>query len=115
MAAAAPDIAAAGFVRDRADLWELTEDDVATVEVQPVSRRGLRTVRLLQRVGGVEVFNSDVTVAVNADNEVFAVAGQLFRGAATMHQRARGLAGSDAAPAIVAAAAHLTGARFDRA
>ena len=36
----------------------------------------------MQRVDGVEVFNSDTTGAVNANNEVIAVAGQFFHGAA---------------------------------
>lgn len=42
---------------------------------------GLTTVNLVQRVGGIEVFNSDVTAAVNANNEVISVAGQFFAGA----------------------------------
>jgi hypothetical protein len=38
----------------------------------------LKTVNLVQRADGKEVFNSDVTVAVNADNEVLTVSGQPF-------------------------------------
>ena len=51
------------FIRARGDLWNLTPEDVATVDVLSVSQRGLHTVRLIQRIEGKEVFNSDVTVA----------------------------------------------------
>ena len=111
--AATAEAAATAFVRSRADLWDLRPEDAGTVEVLSVSRRGLRTVRLLQRAGGVEVFNSDVTVAVNDHNEVLALAGQLFPGAGAAATRARALKDIDAAPAIARAAADLTGTRYD--
>ena len=82
-AARTPEGAAIEFVRTHADLWELSERDAATVDVVSVSQpqRGtgdsrrstraratqafdvskLRTVNLLQRVDGVEVFNSEAT------------------------------------------------------
>jgi extracellular elastinolytic metalloproteinase len=113
------------FIRNRGDLWNLTDDDVSTIEVVSVSRpatepaaaarpkRGsakstsrakpestfdlgnLRTVNLIQRVEGKEVFNSDVTAAVNADNEVISVSGQFFPGTASTDTRMRaGAAGS---------------------
>src|SRR4029453_5437740 len=77
-----PDAAVTQFVQDRADLWDLTPQDAATVEVVSVSRKGLNTVNLIQRVEGKEVFNSDVTAAVSSSNEVISLAGQLFPGAA---------------------------------
>ena len=76
-----PQEAARQFVAERADLWELTNSDVDTVEVVSVSSRGLPTVRMFQKVDGVEVFQSDMTAAVAADNKVVSVAGQLFRSA----------------------------------
>jgi hypothetical protein len=88
-AAATAEAAATQFISDRADLWDLRPEDVATAEVQSVSRHGLRTVRLLQRAGGVEVFGSDMTMAVTADNEVLALAGQFFLGASAAAGRAR--------------------------
>lgn len=50
---------------------------------------GLTTVNLVQRVGGIEVFNSDVTAAVNADNQVISVAGQFFAGVDEAPARSR--------------------------
>ena len=54
-----------------------------------VSQKGLNTVNLIQRVEGKEVFNSDVTAAVNASNEVISVAGQFFPGASETATTAR--------------------------
>ena len=81
-AAASPEAAARQFIADRADLWQLNNDDIATVNVVSVSSTGLPTVRMLQKVDGVEVFQSDMTAAVGADNNVISVSGQLFHGAA---------------------------------
>ena len=53
-----PETAARQFVRDRADLWRLNDQDLGTLEVVSVSKQGLPTVRMLQRVDGVEVFQS---------------------------------------------------------
>jgi len=44
---------------------------------------------MIQRIEGKEVFNSDVTAAVNADNEVISVAGQFFPGASKADTRSR--------------------------
>ncbi|MCP4230043.1 MAG: peptidase, partial [bacterium] len=57
------------FIKERRELWNLTPEDVATVKVRSVSKKGLKTVRLFQVVEGKEVFNSDVTVAVTPENE----------------------------------------------
>ena len=85
-----PEDAVRKFIDTRGDLWALDGGDVGTVQVVSVSRRGLRTVRLVQQVDGVEVFGSEVTVAVTSDNAVASVAGQLFPGAAEAAPRARG-------------------------
>ena len=89
--AGSPEEAAKAFVRDRADLWQLSDADLDTVEVLSTSDHGLTTVRLRQQVDGVEVFLSDMTAAVSADNAVVSVAGQLFHdaGAAATHAAAR--------------------------
>ncbi len=104
----APEEAVRAFVDDRRDLWNLRPNDVDTVEVRSVSRSGLRTVRLVQRVDGAEVFNSDVTVALDSDNAVLAVSGQLFAGVAESGRRTRGRTGMSTEEAIAAAAFDLT-------
>jgi hypothetical protein len=99
-----PEGAVTEFVKDRADLWNLSPEDAETIEVVSLSqskvepeaeKRGgkgltakptfdlgnLTTVNMVQRVDGKEVFNSDVTAAVNANNQVLSVAGQFFPGA----------------------------------
>ena len=109
--------AAMDFIRKRNDLWNLSADDAATIEVVSVSQgqpepepepeprvRGVRarrarkpdfdpanlqTVNLIQRVDGKEVFNSDVTAGVTAKNEVISVAGQFFPGASARAARTR--------------------------
>ena len=86
--AASPEEAARTFVKDRADLWQLNNQDVDTVEVMSVSSQGLPTVRMIQKVDGVEVFQSDMTAAVAADNKVLSVTGQLFHSAGTGPMRA---------------------------
>ena len=114
-----PEGAAVDFIRSRGDLWRLTAADTATVEVVSVSQprqapeppaaaRGraraggrataqfdvskLKTVNLIQRVEGTEVFNSDTTVAVNANNEVIAVAGPVLPGRGGVAPRGQGAA-----------------------
>jgi extracellular elastinolytic metalloproteinase len=106
--AEAPEAAARAFVESHRDLWNLRPDDLETVEVRSVSRTGLRTVRLVQRVAGAEVFNSDVTVTVDADDAGLSVAGQLFPRAATAGLRARARPGISTEEAIAKAAYDLT-------
>src|SRR4051812_5073216 len=117
-AAASPDAAARQFIQDRADLWQLNEQDLKTVDVVSVTTRGLPTVRMVQKVNGVEVFQSDMTAALGADNHVVSVTGQLFHGAAAAPQQAasRAMAASGAGTselreeeAIAKAAFDLTG------
>jgi extracellular elastinolytic metalloproteinase len=110
-----PDTAALGFVADRADLWNLSDEDMTTVEIVSVSRRGLPTVRLIQKVEGVEVFQSEMTAAVGADNRVISLSGQLFAEAAGAPARAaaRGEAETPAEVAIARAATDLTGRDYD--
>lgn len=107
-AAGTPEEAANAFIESRSDLWGLTADDAGTVEVQSVSRQGLPTVRLVQRVGGVEVFDSEVTVALTPDNQVISVAGQLFPGASAPAVPERAGAAISAEEAIAKAASDLT-------
>lgn len=121
-AAGSPEEAARAFVEERADLWELSEQDIETVEVVSVSSQGLPTVRMIQKVDGVEVFQSDMTAAIAADNKVVSVTGQLFRSAGAGPTRAVARAASarstSASPpqgnlsveeAIAKAASDLTG------
>lgn len=82
VAADSPETAARQFVRDQKDLWQLDDNDVETVEVLSVSQQGLPTVRMVQRIGDVEVFQSNMTVAVAPDHGVVSVTGQLFSGVA---------------------------------
>jgi hypothetical protein len=114
-----PESAVTQFIQNRSDLWNLSAEDTATIEVVSVSRprgetdsetrsRGsrsgsrsgsgaassfslnnLRTVNLIQRIEGKEVFNSDVTAAVNANNQVLSVAGQFFSGVSRSTPRSR--------------------------
>ena len=86
--AASPEDAARAFVRDRADLWQLHNQDVDTIEVVSVSSQGLPTVRMIQKVDGVEVFQSDMTAAVAPDNRVVSVTGQVFHSAGADPARA---------------------------
>lgn len=119
--------AVAEFIRSRGDLWNLSDDDLNTIEVVSVSKPGgeaevgakpararagakarrdstfnignLKTVNLIQRVEGKEVFNSDVTAAVNANNEVISVSGQFFPGTASPDTRSSARAGGRAGAA----------------
>ena len=122
-AAPSPETAARQFVQDRADLWQLDDRDVGTVDVVSVSTTGLPTVKMLQKVDGVEVFQSDMTAALGADNNVVSVSGQLFHGAATGPQRAAARAAAPKAAgsgpaelteeeAIAKAAFDLTGHQY---
>jgi len=111
---AAPEDAAREFLDAHRDLWNLSDPDLATVQVKSVSRKGLPTVRLMQQVNGTEVFNSDMTVALNGANEVVSVTGQIFPGAA--QPAARGLAAGRQTPieeAIATAARDLTNHPWD--
>ncbi len=110
-----PEGAVSEFIKDRSDLWNLSAEDAETIEVVSLSqpraeaptegrvRRGrrapsarprlnlenLKTVNMIQRVEGKEVFNSEVTAAVNAENQVLSVAGQFFHGAGRAATRSR--------------------------
>ncbi|MBR1033211.1 M36 family metallopeptidase [Bradyrhizobium liaoningense] len=79
--AESPQEAVRQFIGERADLWQLSDQDLGTVEVVSVSSKGIPMVRVIQKVDGVEVFQSDMTAAVAPDNKVVSVAGQLFRSA----------------------------------
>lgn len=105
---AAPEAAVARFIADKRDLWGLSEDDVAAVEVVSVSRKGLPSVRLIQRVDGLEVFNSDVTVGIDQRSAVLSVSGQLFPGVARSPARSAPQGGISAEEAIAKAASDLS-------
>jgi extracellular elastinolytic metalloproteinase len=107
-----PEEAVDAFIQSRSDIWGLATEDAATVEVQSVSRRGLPTVRLIQRVDGVEVFDSEVSVALTPDNQIISVAGQLFPGTAAPAVPARAGASLSAEAAIAMAASDLTGMAY---
>jgi hypothetical protein len=112
--AAAPEDAARQFIEAHGDLWNLSAPDMETVQVRSVSTRGLPTVRLVQQVNGVDVFSSDMTVALNGSNEVVSVTGHPFAGA--NQPAARGLAGRAETPieeAIALAARDLTNHQFE--
>jgi extracellular elastinolytic metalloproteinase len=108
-----PEDAVTRFIQDRGDLWNLTPEDAATADVVSVSRRGLNTVNLIQRVEGKEVFNSDVTAAVSPDNEVISVSGQFFPGAAGAGQRAMAATTTSEEEAIAKAAFDLTNITYE--
>lgn len=114
---ARPERAVTEFVRNRCDLWDMTPEDVDTVKVVSVSRKGLNTVNLIQRIEGKEVFNSDVTAAVSSDNEVISLAGQFFPGVAgaAVSSRARAAAATSEEEAIAKASFDLTGVAYEAA
>jgi extracellular elastinolytic metalloproteinase len=101
-------VAVRQFLQRRGDLWNLREEDAESVEVRSVSRAGLKTVRVVQRVEGVEVFDSEVTVALNADNEVLSVVGQFFPGADGARRRERSTGARTPEESIARAAFDLT-------
>ena len=82
-----PEAVVSKFINDERDLWELSSDDAESVEVVSVSTKGLSSVRLIQRVQGIEVFNSDVTVGIDQHNAVVSIAGQFFPGVAASKAR----------------------------
>jgi hypothetical protein len=137
-AARTPEGSVTEFIQSRSDLWGLSPADAATIEVVSVSQprdaggaargaRGrarsggapsfsvskLRTVNLIQRVEGKDVFNSDTTAAVNADNEVISVSGQFFPGAAAPPTRSRAAALAGAGPELTPAEEAIARAAFD--
>jgi len=144
-AARTPEGAAVEFIRSRGDLWQLSPEDAETIEVvsvsapqeppaPPAARGGrraraarapfdisrLKTVNLIQRVEGVEIFNSDTTAAVNTNNDVIAVTGHFFAGAASTPARSRaararagGRRGAPPATPLTSAEEAIARAAFD--
>ncbi len=62
------------------DLWELTETDIENSAVKSVSRKGLNVTRLIQRINGIDVFCSEISIAFNKERQVVSIAGQFFSG-----------------------------------
>ena len=106
---------ATDWIKEHRDLWHLSEADAATVEVISTSTQGLPAVRLQQRVGGVEVFNSEITAAVSGDNELVALSGQLFHGAGEAPVGRHAAAAVSPEQAIVKAASDCTGFPYEEA
>lgn len=111
-AADSPESAVREFLHTRGNLWNLSPEDTATVDVVSVSQRGLPTVQLIQRVEGKEVFNSEVKAAVSLDNHVISVTGQLFPGAGAAGAQALAAAATPEEAAIAKAASDLTGSEY---
>lgn len=111
--ATSPEEAVTQFVQNRGDLWNLAPEDTATVEVVSVSRKGLNTVNLIQRIEGKEVFNSEVTVTVNPSQEVLSLSGQFFPGTHTARTRARAATKTSVEEAIAKAAFDLTSIAYE--
>ncbi|AMV24427.1 Fungalysin metallopeptidase (M36) [Gemmata sp. SH-PL17] len=111
--AGTPEDAAAGFLKERGDLWGLTAADAATVRVRAVSTQGLPTVHMVQQIGGIDVFQGELRLGLGTDNSVRSVAGQVFPGAGAAP---RGAAGPKKrlppAAAIARAASDLTGQAY---
>ena len=103
-----PGVAVTRFIEDQRGLWGLSEQDAAAVEVVAVSRKGLPSVRLIQRMDGVEVFNSDVTVGIDQRNAVLSVSGHLFPGVARSPARSARQGGITEEAAIAKAASDLS-------
>ena len=78
--------------------------------MRSISRAGLKTAQLFQSVDGVEVFDSDVTVALDDGNSVISLSGQLFpgAGAAARADREARAAARTPVEAIARAAFYLT-------
>jgi extracellular elastinolytic metalloproteinase len=143
-----PEDAVRDFINNRSGLWRLSPDDAGTIEVVSVSepkretrkasKKGptaalqpgeeddsfdignLKTVNMVQRIEGKEVFNSEVTAAVTADNQVLSVAGQFFPGAGQSETRSRAAATAPTninspEEAIARAAFDLTGQQYSAA
>jgi extracellular elastinolytic metalloproteinase len=113
--AESPEATVQGFISERANLWNLTGSDLGTLEIQPVSQRGLPIVKVKQKISGVEVFQGELTAAVNSENQVVSVSGQVFAGAGTndsrsgLEARAGFLSPEEA---LAKAASDLTGAQY---
>ena len=111
--ATTPEEAADGFLRERGDLWELSPADAATVEVGAVSRQGLPTVQMVQRIGGIDVFQGELKLGLGTDNAVHSVVGQVFSGAgAAQRAAAHPKKHLPPAAAIARAASDLTGLTY---
>lgn len=111
--ATTPEEAAAEFLRERGDLWELTAADAATVQVGAVSRQGLPTVHMVQRINGVDVFQGELKLGLGTDNSVHSVIGQVFPGAgAAPRAAADPKKRLPPAAAIALAASDLTGQTY---
>jgi len=113
--ASSPEESVEKFIATNAELWNLSDEDVASsVDIQSVSGNRMRTVQLVQKVDGIEVFNSEVTAAVNGDNEVVSLAGQLFPGAVRA-LRSRSATSTTPEQAIALATLDLTNVSCDAA
>lgn len=147
-AASDPATAVNAFLQERRDLWNMSAADTATIEVvsvsqpqdqpepeggttrsgrsrgasaedSPFSLNNVKTVNLMQRVEGREVFNSDVSATLNQNNEVVTVSGQFFPGAGASGTRGQARSASAAAAnttpaeeALALALLDLTGAVY---
>jgi extracellular elastinolytic metalloproteinase len=96
------------FIQERRAVWNLAEEDASAVQVRSVSRTGLKTAHLYQSMDGVEVFDSDVTVALDDDNGVISMSGQLFPGAGLAARESRAAQARTPEDAIARAAFDLT-------
>ena len=96
------------FIQDRRAVWNLAEEDATAVQVRSVSRTGLKTAQLYQSVDGVEVFDSEVTVALDNANGVISLSGQFFPGAGGASREARTAQARTPEDAIARAAFDLT-------
>ena len=96
------------FIQERRAVWNLAEEDASAVEVRSASRTGLKTAQLFQSVDGVEVFDSDVTVALDDANSVVSLSGQFFPGAGAAAREARTAQARTPEDAIARAAFDLT-------
>jgi hypothetical protein len=107
--AASPEVAASEFIRERSDLWKLSAADAKTVQIKSVSRQGLPVVHLVQQIDGVDVFQGELKLALDAQHQVLSVAGQVFPGAG-IKSKLRGARAGTLAPeaALAKAAADLT-------
>ena len=101
------------WIKQHRDLWQLSEPDAATVEVISTSTRGLPTVRLQQRAGGIEIFNSEVSAAVTEDRELVALSGQLFSGAGDVPAERHAAAEVTPEAAIAKAASDCSAHSYD--
>jgi extracellular elastinolytic metalloproteinase len=96
------------FIQERRGVWNLAEEDASAVQVRSISRTGLKTAQLYQSVDGVEVFDSDVTVALDDANGVISLSGQLFPGAGVAARQSRTAQARTPEDAIARAAFDLT-------